>query len=252
MPNLCIADKNKIMEKLVYKSLLKYLTNNKLFSDLQFAFKSRISCSDALLKIQNTLIRHLNANKKVAVITLDLRKAFDSVSHEILIKKLYCLGFTWNTILWFRSYLSNRSQCVSLNGKTSKLLTVKRGVAQGSVLGPLLFSIFVNGVCDVMISLCDIILYADDTTLIFAADTLQDLENDINNGLVTLSNWLIDNKLSLNVSKSNYMLINLSQRPLNDLNIKYANESLPRVRSTKILGIIFDDKLSFKEHIYYI
>jgi hypothetical protein len=240
---------NKVMEKMIFKSLLEYLTTNKLLSEHQFGFRSRISCADALLKIQNCVNRYLNSKKIVVIITLDFRKAFDSISHELLLQKLYCLGFSWKAILWFRSYLDNRRQCVRLKNNTSKSLRVSRGVAQGSILAPILFSIFVNGLCDLMISICDVILYADDTTLIFAADTYEELEKNINEGLVTLSTWITNNKLSLNVMKSNYMVINISGRRINDLNIVYGETSLPRVKSTKILGVIFDERLSFKEHI---
>ena len=190
-------------------------------------------------------------------IFIDLSKAFDTINHNILLEKLSFYGLDDLSLKWFRSYVSNRQQFVSLNNTDSPLQNILTGVPQGSILGPLLFLIYVN---DLPLSVnCKSIMYADDTCLIHpikinSNDILANLETQttINNDLQNLYNWLSVNKLSLNVSKTKFMLFHYSQNKTVLLHIpilKINNIPISYVNSMKFLGITFDKNLTFDIHI---
>ena len=186
--------------------------------------------------------------RKVCIITLDLKKAFDSIDHNILIKKLLRYGFDTKRINCFSDYLNDRKQCVCVGDRSSETLNIEKGIAQGSVLGPTLFSIYINDIIQYLRNICDITLYADDTTIIIAENNWRNLELKANRCLELLSQWLTANKLTLNFDKSNYLLINIGGRAVKDLNVHLNDISLSRVSSTKILGLVFDERLNFEEH----
>lgn len=242
---------SKIMEKIVYKKLFEYLTENKLLSKFQFGFRCAHSCTDALLSIIYDIYKNLNNMDKVCVITIDIRKAFDSVNHKLLLKKLQNIGCDQQSIQWFKSYLDSRKQFVRHKNKNSKTLTIKCGVPQGSVLGSLLFSIFINDLTDLPID-GQMFLYADDNTIICSAKEYNILEMKVNNTLKSINQWMKNNGFSLNYEKTNYMIINLSGRQISDFNINIDNHIIKRVNNTKILGTIFDEKMIFKDHINWI
>ncbi len=140
---------------------------------------------------------------------------------------------------------------VSYNGKSSRLLRIKLGVFQGSILGPILFAIFINDLSRLALR-GEIFFFADDCTLIITADNYEELEIDANCDLFLIQNWLQTNRLILNVLKSNYLIVNLNHRNVQHLNLFISNERLVRVSNVKILGVIFDDRLVFDEHMNHI
>ena len=135
---------SKILEKAVYVQMFKYLSDNNLIHPNHHAYRPGHNTTTALLQMYDTWTEGLEHGKMCGVCLLDMSAAFDTVSHELLIKKLGLLGFKDDILQWFRSYLSDRRQCVSINGALSKFLPVSSGVPQGSVLGPLLYYLFVN------------------------------------------------------------------------------------------------------------
>ena len=169
-------------------------------------------------------------------IFLDFSKAFDTVDHSILLRKLSHYGIRGNALDWFENYLSGRTQYVTYNGVSSQYKSISCGVPQGSILGPLLFLVYINDLC----SLCKHtapILFADDTNLFCNGTDLQEMEKCINDKPAQISQWLKVNKLSLNVKKTNYVLFTKSRNIPLKLNKVIDNESIGEVGRTTFLGV---------------
>ena len=182
-------------------------------------------------------------------IFLDLAKAFDSVSHDILFRKLEKYGVRGLALKLFTSYLTDRSQFVKVNGSTSSLMNILFGVPQGSILGPLLFLIFINDLPE-STSLF-VKLFADDTFLCAQNKSFSVLESEVNSELDKVANWLLSNKLTLNINKSKYMVIT-RKRQVPPISIEIKDTSLERCSSYKYLGIFIDKDLNWATHIDHI
>ena len=154
-------------------------------------------------------------------------------------------------MVWFESYLSERRQFVREIKSVSDLKEVNIGVPQGSILGPLLFAIYINDLSDLLLN-ADIYFYADDSNLVFSGNNFFELETKINSSLILINKWMSDNRFTLNVEKSKYMLISPSGRHSSNINIKIGERTLESVNELKILGVIFDKRLSSKSHINFI
>ena len=202
---------NKLLEKLICCRLLDFLEKEKIFYDKQFGFRTKHSTDHAVLSIIDKIQRAIDDRDFSCGIFLDLSKAFDTVDHTILIKKLECYGIRGNAKNWFTSYLSNRQQTVTVNKITSNPTTISCGIPQGSVLGPVLFLLYINDF-NQSSDLFDFHLFADDANLFYRHKSLSILESDINNELVNINTWLCANKLSLNIKKSNFVLFHPPQR----------------------------------------
>ncbi len=185
-------------------------------------------------------------------IFLDLAKAFDTVDHNILINKLEYYGIRGTALKWFECYLTNRTQKVCINGTFSESCNVKFGVPQGSVLGPLLFLLYINDMPNSS-NILKIHLFADDTSIFFSHKNLKELESIVNNELSKVSDWLIANKLTLNVDKSNFLLISPSRKnTTNKINLSINNEAIAQKDCIKYLGVLLDKNLSWKNHIQHV
>ena len=181
---------------------------------------------------------------------LDFAKAFDTVNHEILLQKLKYYDIRDKALLWFTSYLTNRTQYSEIGDTLSEIGYIKCGVPQGSVLGPLLFLLYVNDITESS-NILKFFLFADDTTLFYSDKTNAETENTLNTELHKISDWLAANKLSLNVGKSNFIIFSLGNNK-KSLNILINNLPVSEKTVTKYLGILMDNKLNWKQHIQMI
>ena len=244
----------KVFEKLVYNQLISYLDKNKILSDSQFGFRKRHSTSTSLLNATNNWLLNIDKGLINGVLFLDLRKAFDTVDHNILINKLKMYGIKNSALNWFISYLDKRYQTCKVNNVKSARKTIECGVPQGSNLGPLLFLLYVNDLPNCLAH-SKPNLFADDTNISTSSECMKDLEKRLNSDLENIYQWLVSNRLTLNLTKTEYMIIGSRHRLKKiELNpeIKIGGQSVKRVKTTKCLGMIIDDKLRWEGHIDHV
>jgi len=222
-----------------------YVDQFSLLKKCQFGFRKSSSTVDAITEFWDNVCNAVDNRESVVSVFMDFQKAFDTVDHNILIRKLNILGFRGPVSSWFESYLSNRKHCVSINDTRSQLLHVNRGLPQGSVLGPLLFNLYINDM-HAATSL-DVIHYADDTTVFRAGFDVAAIVHFINAELLRLDTWLCANRLSLNTSKSKALI--LTKRNLEHIPpVVCRGVTLNYVDSYKFLGVTLEKGLSFKIH----
>ena len=173
-------------------------------------------------------------------IFLDFSRAFDTLSHNILLIKLYHYGFRGKTFDWIENYLTNRKQFVQYNDRVSKLANIVNGVPQGSILGPLLFILYVNDIYQVS-NYFNCILYADDTTLLASGANPVDMIQNVNDELQNIGKWITINKLSVNISKYSYMVMSTPQKGRLALliNVSLNGQSISEVDKTTFLGVVW-------------
>ena len=206
---------SKVLEKLVDSQLRKYLKYQEVLYSKQFGFRGFRGCDQALLLFTDFAKKNISAGNKVLTAFLDLRKAFDTVDHNILLHKLQIYGVKGTANDWFRNYLRNREQLVQIpSGEKSDLRTINLGVPQGSVLGPLLFLLYMNDLAFCVPEFYTI-LFADDTSLSLTGENYDQLLFQFNTLLGTVTNWLKINLLSLNVSKTKYFLFKNQREEIN-------------------------------------
>ena len=240
---------SKIFEKVVHKQLYTYLEINSLLDQNQFGFREKRSTTHAILNFLQYLYKNIDSNKIIISIFLDFRKAFDSVDHNILLSKLKAYGIRGHALDWFQSYLSNRMQYVCLNDVNSDLKPIKYGVPQGSILGPLLFLIFINDISKCS-NLFKCILYADDSTLssCISVNDLDESTKLLNNELNNVYKWLCANKITINKKKTQYMIFSYNKNIMTT-DIKIGKNIILETDYTKFLGLFLDNHLTFKYHI---
>ena len=243
---------SKIFEKVAHNQLSCYLDSKNVIFNHQYGFRSGKSPDNALVDFLKFTYDSLDDNFYVFSTFLDFKKAFDSVDHDILLNKLHHYGIRGIAHSWFKSYLSNRKQYVTIGDSSSDLLTVTHGVPQGSILGPLLFLIYINDFpqCSRFFKF---ILYADDSTLsctIPKKDMLS-FNDTINLHLESVSLWLSSNKIAINIEKTKYMFFSF-RNSINLGDIYIGGGLISSACSTKFLGIHIDNNLNFNTHVDYI
>lgn len=253
---------SKIMERLINSRLQNYLNRFNILSGAQYGFRSGRSTEDAVNALTSLIVDKLDTKSKCLAVFLDLKKAFDTVSVPILIQKMERVGIRGVPLNLFTDYLSGRTQRVRVGNIVSNRADVTYGVPQGSVLGPTLFLIYINELCDMQLEGARVFSYADDTAIVFAAHTWSEVGRMAEDGLAKVARWLSTNLLTLNIQKTNYMCFSISDRSQPDNNFSIGihntpcNRSVPcscasitRVTSVKYLGVMLDQRLSWKMHI---
>lgn len=242
---------SKVFERLMYNRLMEYISNHNVLYNFQFGFRQDHSTEIALTVFIDKVMNALDNGQHVIGIFLDLAKAFDTVNHEILIKKLRHYGIRGNALEWFRSYLSGRTQIVKFTIDSDEKEIVC-GVPQGSILGPLCFLLYVNDLASVS-DLLYSVMFADDTNMFAQGKNLCALENAINDELKKVVKWLYTNKLSLNIGKTHCMIFTNCRQLCNRVGNIYINGvNIETVSQTKFLGVLIDNKLKWSTHIEYI
>ena len=251
-PILLLSIFNKLLEKLMYKRIVDFLDKTQLIYSKQFGFRSHYSTEHAVLSIIDQVQLAIEDHDYSCGIFLDFSKAFDTVNHQILLTKLDYFGIRGVVKDWFTSYLRNRTQFVSLGAVTSDIQAVSCGVPQGSVLGPLLFLIYVNDFHNYS-KLLDFHLFADDANLFLQHRDINMLESLINSELEKVHTWLCANRPSLNIDKSNFVIFRPIQRKLaKQVILSINNQMLTQETSSRYLGVYIDYNANWKTHISYI
>lgn len=253
---------SKLLERHVHTQFYDYLSHNNLLYIRQSGFRKNHGTDTALIKIIDQLLLNLDKNCVNGLILIDYCKAFDMVDHKILMTKLNAYGLSQNSKTWFESYLSGRQQYVTLNGLDSDLMQINHGIPQGSLLGPLMFIVYINDLpfyiqsTDVSVD-----LYADDTSISYSSDVnnMVKMQNTLTSTLNDIETWATANKLPLNESKTKVMLITgkrlnakLSPEEKQLKIVTSNNEMLEQVDSSRLLGLELDSELTFETHVNYL
>ena len=254
---------SKIFERVIYNQLYDHLQLNKLLYDSQYGFRKSHSTELAALELIDSIYQNLDQGKTSIAIFLDLSKAFDTIDHKILFNKLHHCGCRNISLNWFKSYLTERSQYVVINDTISKTLRITTGVPQGSVLGPLLFLIYMNDLSRATDKF-KYILFADDTNLISntcsfknnsSQNNIDQISLNINVELGKISDWMSANKLSLNTSKSKFIIFSYRQQKMGKNKmptLKMIGTSIERKREANCLGLFINEHMNWNTHIFNI
>ena len=242
---------SKLFERIIHTQLMEYFQSNNLLFSHQYGFRQGHSTEFAIIEFIDRTLKTMSNNKIPLSIFIDLSKAFDTLDHNILLSKLSHYGITGSANNLFSSYLANRAQYVNFNGQTSDFATITTGVPQGSILGPLLFLIYINDISKASPYL-QTLSYADDTTFSINIDSSIDPNNIseiINTELTKIDDWLTVNKLSLNIDKTKYMIFSKPGKTI--LNVTPCIRQIPieQVTEFNFLGVLIDNKLTWKPHI---
>ena len=238
---------SKIIEKVVTLQMTDFLERNKLLSPSQYGFRKGYSTESACVFLTEFLRHNIDRGGVVGAVFLDLRKAFDMISHQKLLLKLQKFNFAAKSIDWIRSYLENRTQCVKINNKYSNFKSYPKGVPQGSRISPILFSLYINDLPNV----CPDVhtqMYADDTAIFYHGKDPGEVAVALSKAMNSISAWLTKNELSLNVDKTVAIYFGKKDLP-NPPPITVEGSTLNTVSSVKYLGVHFDSTLKFKTHI---
>ena len=244
---------SKILERIVYNRLYEFLDQHKSLNPEQYGFRRSYSTDLALLKFNDRVSSALAAREHVVGVFMDLSKAFDTLDHTILLSKLDHYGVRGIALQWFSSYLTVRRQFTHYNSVNSDVLYLTCGVPQGSILGSLLFLIYINDICDVSNAALNYTLFADDTSVFMSHREIDVLERAINSELPKLALWFRSNLLSLNVLKTNF--IHFKGRKSTDnkcLQMKLNGMQIERKTCTKFLGVYINEKLDWTDHVKHI
>jgi hypothetical protein len=266
-PISLLSSISKILEKIVSQKLISHLLDNDLLYVHQYGFLPNRSTEHNLLQIINFISKALDEGNYCIGVFLDLKKAFDVCSHEILLKKLQKMGIRGTTYSWFKNYLAGRSQFVDINGNRSDPLEINISVIQGSILGPILFLCYINDFYRAT-SLFSV-LFADDTTGLGKGKNLRDLTSYVNAELQKIANWFRSNKMAVNTSKTKFIVFRTRGKRIDpaDCRLLFNNNEIGQAenpdlivpvtrihsdgeeKSFKLLGVLFDEYLSFEYHI---
>lgn len=243
---------SKLLERIVFDQLYPFLNSKDLLHDTQSGFRPNHSTCTALINITEDWYNCIDNGEYVGIVMLDLKKAFDTVNHEILIDKLSDFNLSQDCITWFSSYLSGRTHITCIKGVKSEPTICICGIPQGSILGPLLFIMYINDLPN-CVSNVNVSMYADDTGLYESSKQIDTLVDKLNQDLSRVDEWLIKNKLSLNVPKCEVMIMGTRQRLSKidnvDVNVNINGIKLQRVDKCKHLGVTFNKNLTWQDQV---
>ena len=240
----------KLLEKIVHKRISSFWEDNNILSANQGGFRKGYSTVATIADLTDRLFHHINLGDTTLAAFVDLRKAFDTVNLNILLKKLQLAGIGDEVLAWCKDYLTNRFQCTLANNVRSSLLPITCGVPQGSVLGPLFFLIYVNDVQQAVPN-CGIKLYADDTVLFQSGVNKEEARTKLQRSVNEFKQWCDVNELTINVSKTKVMAFatRSKTKKCKDVNIVVGSDKLKVVPSYKYLGMTLDSTLNYSNHI---
>ena len=248
-PISLLSNFNKIFEKIMHERVVSFLDKHNCIYNRQFGFRKGHSTTHTLIDLTESIRRSIDNNSYAVGIFLDFQKAFDTVEHSILLQKLKHYGIRGVTNKWFESYLSNRKQFVSISNQNSNFETNKYGVPQGSVLGPLLFIIYINDLHNA-INFSTTRHFADDTNLLLTNKSLKKINKQLNLDLKALNSWLRANKISLNRDKTEMVIFKHPNKHVNyKLKIKIDGKIISPSKFTKYLGVYLDENLNWNHHV---
>ena len=243
---------SKILEKIIQKRLNQFLHDNNILSSVQHGFIKLKSTTSATLNLTDHMLNSFDHNLFSVGVFLDLSKAFDCVNHDILIHKLEHIGIRQTSLNLIKSYLSNRKQFVHFNNTNSSFKILTHSVPQGSILGPLLFNIYINDIKN-SVNKLKLVLYADDSCFYQSHHEIHTLINLVNLELNFVNDWLTANKLTLNVKKSHYLIFSRQKTiPLDIPPVKINENILDLKQSTNYLGLNIQNNLKWDNHIDYL
>lgn len=246
-PISIIVTLSKIFEKLMNVRMLSYINKFDLLSKYQFGFRQGMSTADAIHELVNEAIENIDRGRYMISVFIDLKKAFDTVNHVILLDKMHNMGFRGVILNWFKSYLRDRVVYVDVNGNFSERKSMNIGVPQGSISGSLLFLLYINDMHSAS-SRLKFTHFADDTTVSITGDDLDIVSANLNSELSNVEIWLRANRLLLNAEKTSFIIFSSSEPPVIPI-IRIGNKNVSRVHSVSFLGLEIDDKLKFNNHI---
>jgi len=244
---------SKIIEKHVYLCLYDFLQRHKLLLDTQFGFRKNQSCQTALITLTEGIYKAIKNGDYFGMVQLDLSKAFDLVNHSLLLEKLKLYHCNNGALAWFQSYLQNRSQRVRIENALSHPQIITSGVPQGSILGPLLFLIYINDL-PMFVKKLNMILYADDATIPVTGKNVLEIQNELCQDGNSSSDWCVRNDMLLSLPKCNSIIVSTRQKRLHNkqpvsLDVQINGITIPCVSSTKLLGVHIDNVMCWDEHI---
>ena len=234
---------------------MNFLAREKLLSPYQSGLRKGHSTDLAVLSFTDSIRRSMDQGLLTGAVFIDLRKGFDTVDHDVLLEKLTMgYGVTGKELGWFRDYPTDRRQVVTVQSTLSDPCDVAFGVLQGSILGPLLFVLFINDL-PTAISKCNILLYADDAVVFAAHEDIKILEEALNAELDEVNKWTLSNFLFTNKTKTEFVIFGTDTRlskATDTVVIKIGDYEINRVYDFKYLGIVLDDSLTSKDHVRYV
>ena len=236
----------KLLEKCIHKRLVEYFNENNLISEKQYGFQANKSTMQAVMELTKYLYEKRDIGNTIGCLFIDFSKAFNMVSHKILIQKLKAGGLRNQALNWISSSLNNRKQCTRANNIKSSVRLVANGVPQGSCLGPLLFIYYINDLIEPT-SKDNMILFADDVVIYEGKENAKELETSLQGHLNVVVRWCTNNNMKMNVSKTKLMTFNTRTNDHCDL---YTPDGcIGRTNSYKYLGVWLDSSLSMDKHL---
>ena len=238
---------SKIVERLIHDQLMAYFNKKSLIFDFQSGFRPSFSTDSCLIHLSDHIKKEWDRGNLTGMVVLDLQKAFDTVDHSILLDKFKAMGLSENALFWFDSYLNDRWQLVDNGGVYSSLTKTSCGVPQGSILGPLLFLVYVNDMESA--TSCKLLLYADDSALVVSDRNSENIQNKLSNELQSVNSWLLDNKLSLHLGKTSSILFGSKRMIRNqpELRVQCNGNLIKNSPSVEYLGLVLDHNLNCDE-----